>query len=492
VPNDKNTIELTFIGHQTWLMAAGSTSLLVDPILGATFGNSVESAFEMPIFPPRVVDLERMPEVDAIILSHEHIDHFNLMTFSLLDRSTSVIVGEFMLDSVVDAIRALGFTVTRRPLFEEFSIGAFRCVLYGATAADIAYERRVTQMYLWTKPEINVLNTVDCLLSPALEDDVRTGRVPPPRNVIVSNNGMLPSDGARRAYYNVSHLAHDSRQCIRVLREILDCVRDLPEAEHVYMMGNGLLPWGGEYGPFAWADNGELAAMVNEISTGPLLFGPYPGDRYSISPELTVGQAPWINFDRQKMEALKRVTDETQHKPAPAPLPVLTRPFASDEAARRALAEVEAELVTLAPTLLATDVGQSFQVINDPNYPALGPRRLILYFDGGPGGRPVQYALDMNRGAFVPDDTPRHRFVETFPHGLEMQLCDFHAILQGRLGVWDTFFAPVRCWFPETSESASQVNHLLTALGNIYGEQARPDLASRINERAVRQFSSRQ
>jgi hypothetical protein len=492
VTDNEKTIEMTFIGHQTWLFAAGSTSVLVDPILGATFGNSVESTFAMPIFPPRVVDLEKMPRVDAVILSHEHIDHFNLETFSLLDRRTSVLVGEFMLDSVVDAIRALGFTVTRCPLREELSIGAFRCVLYGATSADIAYERRVTQMYLWTEPEINVLNTVDCLLSPALEEDVRTGRVPPPRNVIVSNNGMLPSDGARRAYYNVSHLAFDSRQCITCLLDILGGIRDLPEVEHVYMMGNGLLPWGGEYGPFAWADNGELAAMVNEISVGPVLFGPYPGDQFSISPPLAVGQAPWIDFDREKMEALKRVTDETQDKPAPAPLPVLTRPFPSEEAARQALAEVEAELVTLAPTLLATDVGQSFQVIDDPNYPALGPRRVLLYFDGGPGGRPVQYALDLNRSAFVPDDTPRHRFVETFPHGLAMQLCDFHAILQGRLGVWDTFFAPVQCWFPETTEVASQVNHLLTALGNIYGEQARPDLASKINERAVRQFSARQ
>jgi L-ascorbate metabolism protein UlaG (beta-lactamase superfamily) len=480
-------IEITFVGHQTWLLSAAGTNVLVDPILGTRFGNSIESMYEMRLYPPRRVDFDAMPEIHAAIVSHEHIDHFNLETFARLPRTCAVLVGKLMLDSVVRAIEALGFSVRRFELGEVFRIGAFSCALYPATAVDVGYERRVTQMHFWTAPDCNVYNAVDCGLSPQLLADIEDGRVPAVRNLILSNNGMWPTDGARRAYYNINERAADSREGISCLRDIFDCVQQLPSVEHVYLMGNGLLPWGGEYGPFIWSDNAVLATLVNELSQGPIVFGPYPGDQYVVSPSLAERKAPWIEFDRNEMAALEKLAAQNRDKPRPEPLPALTRPFESDDAATRALVEVEAELQRFAHAFLASDIGQTLQVLDDPQYPDLGPRRLVMRFQGGPGGRAVQYALDVNRAAFLLDDTPRDALVDTFPHGIEMQLCDFHAIVTGRLGVWDIFFAPVPSWYPESKDAP--MDHILTAMGNVYGEQARPDLACRINERAVLHYS---
>jgi glyoxylase-like metal-dependent hydrolase (beta-lactamase superfamily II) len=78
-------MQLTFVGHASWLVRSGKTSLLTDPTLGTAFTSGV-----WEVSPTRRVALARLPKLDAIFISHAHRDHFDLATLARLRRTCRV------------------------------------------------------------------------------------------------------------------------------------------------------------------------------------------------------------------------------------------------------------------------------------------------------------------------------------------------------------------------------------------------------------------
>src|SRR5262249_54918376 len=75
------------------------------------------------ISPQRVVDMDRLPDCDLIVLSHRHLDHFNIRTLSLLNRNCPVIIpsGD---NALAYAFRKLGFRQVRAlPHYHKLSLG---------------------------------------------------------------------------------------------------------------------------------------------------------------------------------------------------------------------------------------------------------------------------------------------------------------------------------------------------------------------------------
>jgi L-ascorbate metabolism protein UlaG (beta-lactamase superfamily) len=65
---------LTWLGHASFLVQLDGVSLLVDPVLGpALFGGTPRNV-------PPGVPIERLPPVDAALVSHGHYDHLDLPT----------------------------------------------------------------------------------------------------------------------------------------------------------------------------------------------------------------------------------------------------------------------------------------------------------------------------------------------------------------------------------------------------------------------------
>src|SRR5436853_2573669 len=66
-------LELNCLGHATLLVRTTRAAVLCDPILGEAVsggGNVVR--------PRRTVHLERLPPLNAVLISHHHSDHFSL------------------------------------------------------------------------------------------------------------------------------------------------------------------------------------------------------------------------------------------------------------------------------------------------------------------------------------------------------------------------------------------------------------------------------
>jgi Beta-lactamase superfamily domain len=99
----------TFLGHQGWLFQTEQARVLVDPLLCSEFGQI--HGLDYRVFPPRMLDLEAFPAIDALVLSHEHDDHFDIPSLALLDRSIPVYLSVRSSNAARTILSTMGFTV---------------------------------------------------------------------------------------------------------------------------------------------------------------------------------------------------------------------------------------------------------------------------------------------------------------------------------------------------------------------------------------------
>lgn len=84
-----------WIGHSTVLLRIGDTHVLTDPVLGRRcgLGPGFTGATIGPrrIAPPALT-IDQLPRIDLVLLSHAHMDHFDIWTLKRLEsRGTTVI-----------------------------------------------------------------------------------------------------------------------------------------------------------------------------------------------------------------------------------------------------------------------------------------------------------------------------------------------------------------------------------------------------------------
>ena len=99
----------TFLGHQGWMVRSEKAALLIDPLLREDFGDA--HALPYRVFPPRRLDLAALPPLDAVVLSHEHDDHFDIPSLARLDRAIPIHLSVRSSTAAHQILRAMGFTV---------------------------------------------------------------------------------------------------------------------------------------------------------------------------------------------------------------------------------------------------------------------------------------------------------------------------------------------------------------------------------------------
>jgi hypothetical protein len=99
----------TFLGHQGWMFQTDRAAVLVDPLLCDDFGAA--HALEYRVWPPRVFDFAQFPRLDAVVLSHEHDDHFDLPSLAKLDRAIPVYLSARSSRAARRILETMGFTV---------------------------------------------------------------------------------------------------------------------------------------------------------------------------------------------------------------------------------------------------------------------------------------------------------------------------------------------------------------------------------------------
>jgi len=84
-------------------------AILVDPLLCEDFGQA--HALGYRVFPPRIWQPENMPILDAVFLTHEHDDHFDLPSLAKLERAIPIYLSSRSSFAARRILEQMGFTV---------------------------------------------------------------------------------------------------------------------------------------------------------------------------------------------------------------------------------------------------------------------------------------------------------------------------------------------------------------------------------------------
>lgn len=471
------SLKLTFLGHQTWLVEGDGHRVLVDPVLGRGFGLS--PALEFRIWPPREVDTGRMPELDALVLTHEHLDHFHLPTLAALSKSLPVFTGPLLPAPVSEAIESLGFTVHRVDHTEGIRFGDLAVRLYPAGARTLFWEDRVVQPVVQVADGPAVAIGVDADLSDVYKDAVASGREPTPRMAIVSNNSQIAPPGTPGSDTNLLPGTGDVRgrkSGLQVLNELLlDYLEPLPGIADVALCGNGFLPANTPHGPYLYADHQEMARAANVLQHLFTAHGPRPGDQLTVPAEgpVTSKRVDWVRID-EEFEAEQLAAHEAfLTEPKAPPLAPIAPPITDGGTA---LAELDEELLRLGRELMPTSAGQLAASIHEYlDSKPLGAHRVLLVLRDAPGGEERHYAWDLTTAAFhVVEPVDLDEAMALYPFGMVLFFQDFIGILRGHVQVWDVAGSSMQCW-----NIGRPLDSLVYALFAIYGEHQRPELAAR-------------
>ncbi len=106
-----SSLSLTFAGHATVLLEMDGVRLLTDPLLRKRIGVLIRRS---PVPPPAV-----RRDLDAVLISHAHLDHLDVPSLRLIDRRTPVVVPR----GLGSLLRRLGFVPLEMDVGDEVEIG---------------------------------------------------------------------------------------------------------------------------------------------------------------------------------------------------------------------------------------------------------------------------------------------------------------------------------------------------------------------------------
>ncbi|MCH9687408.1 MAG: MBL fold metallo-hydrolase [Deltaproteobacteria bacterium] len=162
--------QVTFIGHQGWLFRTASTTVLLDPLLTERFGHGGHLGL---VYPPRIVRPEAFPPVDAVVLSHEHDDHFDIPSLERLDRRIPIHLSARSSRASHALLQQMGFSVF--PLVPQalLAVGDLRLLPFVADhrATPNSDEWDVLPFVLWdTQGHGSVVSSIDVRMPQSLLD----------------------------------------------------------------------------------------------------------------------------------------------------------------------------------------------------------------------------------------------------------------------------------------------------------------------------------
>jgi UDP-MurNAc hydroxylase len=106
-------MKVTLLGHASLLLELDGATVLMDPVFQDPFQDGAVVAC-----PQREVFPERLPKIDKIVLSHAHLDHFDIASLARLPRGLEVLCPQ---DPVLPyALGKLGFHNVRTLAIDQF------------------------------------------------------------------------------------------------------------------------------------------------------------------------------------------------------------------------------------------------------------------------------------------------------------------------------------------------------------------------------------
>lgn len=426
-------MKLTMIGHESWSLQAGNTHVLIDPVLGCGFGSDAGRQFT--IIPARSVYLQRMPAVDGIVLTTEHLQHFHPASLRRLSsdhghllKRKVVYVPELFPSAAEAIIRACGYEVRRVDTQTEFVIGSLSLRFYMPYTEVLFWDSRVASLHVEYQGREAVFIQSDTRIADAYFADVNSGAVVWPQVMVMTNNfqgsgaqgpigldNLLPVPDQR--YTRVSGL--------RLLDEVVrKPMRRLNQVPTLILAGNGYRdPLGKMH--HLWS-NFELAEICSELSLLRAVHSLAPGESFDVARVRLGKPADWIRASEESTE--------------PRPAEGRSRAVALD--AKR----IKVHLDEMVRTWLITRYGQVLMSQSDYLGHPVGPCRAVLQLTRDEG-IDQQWLLDVSRVEFIEVPTEGIKAIKRYPYGIRVNHDDFCRMLLGELQIWELINLSASQWY---------------------------------------------
>ena len=141
----------TYFGWQGWLFETARTAIAIDPLLVDQVGRGPRhTRIDFVFREAREVTLARLPPLDALVLSHEHEDHFSVPTLVRLDRRIPLYVSRRVSVAARSLLAELGFAVHYVDHGDTLTVGDLEVRLFGAdqTAGTASFDEWDVLAYL--------------------------------------------------------------------------------------------------------------------------------------------------------------------------------------------------------------------------------------------------------------------------------------------------------------------------------------------------------
>jgi L-ascorbate metabolism protein UlaG (beta-lactamase superfamily) len=156
-------MKVHFLGHASLLIETSEGNILMDPVFGASHQEGL-----LDIFPKRA--LHRLDELNPalLVITHRHLDHFDVATLADLPRECRVIVPDD--DLLCRTLAELGYRhVERVQDFDEVALGKVQLTITRS-------ENRVPEFGVIVRDGACVLwNVVDTIVSPTTSARIAAG-----------------------------------------------------------------------------------------------------------------------------------------------------------------------------------------------------------------------------------------------------------------------------------------------------------------------------
>jgi hypothetical protein len=429
-----SSFDVTFLGHQGWLFSSGGSRLLADPLLTPAFGHAGAVG---QVYPPRSFAFEAMPPIDALLLTHEHEDHFDVPSLACIDRRVPVLLSAHSSTAAHRFLVELGFGVRRVRPGDVVSVGALEVFFFAPDLSGAVGDEWDVLPFLVRDREGHgsFFTSVDVPPHGRLERALRRIIAKPGLWCYTNNSVDLSSTRGGRVLaaddgvlaFARETLAHYAGLCARWAR---------PEA--VLFCGNGLA-FAGER---AWLNRNvfrchsdQVCTALSALAPADRLLAPVPGQTVSMRQGAVVDTHAESSFLRAlpaaewTSRAFRGDVDLVESYPS------FLSPCAFDREALRG------ELAAFAAYLYSSKLFRALYSL-DPE--ELGGRRATFAVVALSDGDPYVYEYDPTSCTFVVADSDDP--VAEYVGGIECWGGDLLAVLRGEAPPSAIVFGRGRSW----------------------------------------------
>jgi hypothetical protein len=432
---------VTFVGHQGWAFRSDKACILVDPLLCEEFGHA--QVLDYRVYPPRQLSYDQFPRVDAVFLSHEHDDHFDIPSLALLDRKIPIFLSSRSSVAGYKILVEMGFSV--QPLVPGVSL-RFSDLEFIPMCGDHVNTNTGDEwdtlpfLVEHTGNEGSFFSMVDCTLTPAHVQMVKS-RVSK-AGIVGWTNNTLDRSHMCDFLPERDKATEQFTQRMQAANMQLGEMWSPPSAMLVCAGGFSF------YGSRQWLNQRFFCVDTERACKS--LSSTYPKQRFFAT---RPGQTFFMEGNK-----LKKVEDETpflktqpkeswpsRQKGPKQDLPDYAPATGKTELGRKDLTRLRQKLNELADALVGSDLFKALYSLLGFESEGIMTTFALMLRDGQPG-QELLFVYNPNACAFDLIDSRAGNPHKTYLAGMECWATDLLAVLSGELGPISISFGRAFLW----------------------------------------------